>query len=91
MKVVTQLRTSGVGCGVEVFTLSHEGNAAKSEKIADCVLDEHSEFIAAAEDGMRGVRDRMLGDSAAPAAAPPPVAQEAPNQSDTGRPKPRPA
>jgi hypothetical protein len=73
VKVVTQLHTSGVGCGVEVFTLKHQGNLPIAEKIADSALDEHNEFIASVEEAMRGVRDIMLGKIAAPLAHPPPV------------------
>jgi hypothetical protein len=77
VKVVTQLHTSGVGCGVEVFTLKHDGNGAIATKIEDSALDEHNEFIAAVEEGMRGVRDRMLGKDGA-TATPPPVLNEGP-------------
>ncbi|MGO9266785.1 MAG: hypothetical protein ACLQBA_18205 [Candidatus Binataceae bacterium] len=80
VKVVTQLRTSGVGCGVEVFTLRHSSNAAIAEKIADSALDEHNEFIAAVEEGMRGVRDRMLGKPGGPPTSAPPVLNEASKQ-----------
>jgi hypothetical protein len=73
VKVVTQLRTYGVGCGVEVFTLMHKGNAAIAEKIIDSALNEHDEFIAAVEEAMRGVRDLMVGNHAAAPATPPPV------------------
>jgi hypothetical protein len=73
IKVVTQLHTSGVGCGVEVFTLKHEGNFAIAEKIADSALDERNEFIASVEEAMRGVRDVLLGKIADPSAPPPPV------------------
>jgi hypothetical protein len=73
VKVVTQLRTYGVGCGVEVFTLKNQGNVAIAEKIADSALDEHNEFIAAVEEAMRGVRDVMVGNLAGASATPPPV------------------
>jgi hypothetical protein len=73
VKVVTQLRTSGVGCGVEVFTLRHNGNSATAEKIADSALAEHDEFIAAVEEAMRGVRDQMMGRAAGSQTPSPPV------------------
>jgi hypothetical protein len=73
VKVVTQLRTSGVGCGVEVYTLRDQGTAAVAEKIPDSALGEHDEFIAAVEDAMRGVRDQMMGKVQAPGTPPPPV------------------
>src|SRR5205807_2164236 len=44
VKMVTQLRSPGVGCGVEVFTLRNENNIARAEQIADSALDEHNDF-----------------------------------------------
>lgn len=77
VKEVTQLRTSGVGCGAEVFTLQHNGTAAIAEKISDSALNEHSEFIEAVEEAMRGVRDLMVGKVAGATATPPPVPDDA--------------
>jgi hypothetical protein len=81
VKEVTQLRTSGVGCGAEVFTLRHSGNAAIAEKIPDSALNEHNEFIEAVEEAMRGVSDRMVGKVAGAPYVPPPVPDDTLKQS----------
>lgn len=72
VRVVTQLRTSGVGCGVEVFTVTESKGKAVTEKLPEAALEEHGDFIAAVEDAMRGVRDGMTKTAAAPT---PPVAE----------------
>ncbi len=82
VRVVTQLRTLGVGCGAEVFTLREEKSKGVAAKVDDSALEEHDGFIAAVEDAMRGVRDTLGKTSTAP--TPPegpktaPAAPEAP-------------
>lgn len=76
VKVVTQLRTPMVGCGVEVFTLRSDNNVARAEQIPASAFEEHDGFISAVEEAMRGVRDSMLGTSGV-ASPEPPVPQQA--------------
>jgi hypothetical protein len=71
VRVVTDLRTPGVGCGVEVFTLSIRSGNAVAQQVAESAFEEHDGFIGAVEEAMRGVRDTMLGRSTDAAAEPP--------------------
>jgi 20S proteasome alpha/beta subunit len=66
VRVVTQLRTSGVGCGVEVFTVRDVGGKSVAAKVEDSAVEEHDDFIAAVEDAMRSVRDNMSKTATAP-------------------------
>ena len=79
VKVVTQLRTSGVGCGVEVYTLRNDGTKAIAEKVPESALGEHDEYINAVEDAMRGVRDQMMGKVQTTSTPAPPVPAQTPN------------
>lgn len=66
VRVVTQLHTSGVGCGVEVFTVRDVKGKGVAAKLDDSALAEHDDFIAAVVDAMRSVRDNMGKTAAAP-------------------------
>jgi hypothetical protein len=61
VKVVTDLHTMGVGCGIDVYTLKPNGNSVEIKNFTEEELQEHNEFIAAAKEAMRGVRDKMAG------------------------------
>jgi hypothetical protein len=72
------MKVSGVGFDVDVFTVQPEAKSFAARKLDDAELSEHMDFISAALMAMRGVRDDMTTAPAgqAPVETPPTLNQQ---------------
>jgi hypothetical protein len=65
------LKVSGVGFEVDVFVVKPDGKAFVAEQLDDTVLTEHTDFMRASEEALRGMRDQMISTVQAAVEAPP--------------------
>lgn len=65
IQLATQLRISGVGMGIDIFTLEKSDAKWAARKLDDNEMAEHDAFIASCTDALRGVSGAIAGESAA--------------------------
>jgi hypothetical protein len=67
------MKVPGVGFSVDVFTVESKAKTFIARQLDQAEVAEHTDFMKAAEEALRGVRDTMTGPSStqAPAEAPP--------------------
>jgi hypothetical protein len=67
------MKVPGVGFSVDVFVIQPSGKTFAARKLDEAEVAEHQEFMKAAEEALRGVRDTMITPlaSQAPAEMPP--------------------
>ena len=73
VQAVIDLHTSGVGFGVDAFVLEKNAGKYRARQLERAELQEHDEFIDAAESAMRSVRDRLSKPAADATAVPLPA------------------
>ena len=71
VKHAIDMKISGVGFDVDVCVVEPKDQTFIARKLDDTELTEHTDFIEAAEDALRGVRDQMTSANAAAVEAPP--------------------
>ena len=65
------MKVTGVGFGVDVFVVEPADKSYKARQLEDAEVAEHTDFVAAAEEAMRGVREGL---TKPPETSPPPEA-----------------
>jgi 20S proteasome alpha/beta subunit len=69
-----EMKVSGVGFSVDVFVIEPKGKTFTARKLDEAEVAEHFEFMKAAEEALREVREAMTAPSAAqPPVEPPPT------------------
>jgi len=61
IKLATDLRISGVGMGIDIFTLETTENNWTARKLEDNETAEHDSFIANCEDALRSLANAIAG------------------------------
>lgn len=75
--LATELRVSGVGMGIDIFTLERSNDQWTARRLEDNETAEHDAFIASCEDALRSVANAIAGgpsDEPAPPEIPVPEA-----------------
>jgi 20S proteasome alpha/beta subunit len=65
------LKVAGVGFEVDVFVVEPDGKEFVARRLDDADLTEHTEFMRASEEALRGMRDQMTSAARAAEEAPP--------------------
>lgn len=66
------MRVPGVGFGVDVFVVEPSDKSYKARRLDDAEVTEHADFVRAAEEAMRGVRETLTEPPEASAPVPEP-------------------
>lgn len=77
------MRVSGVGFGVDVFVIEPSDKSYRARQLDEAEVREHADFVRAAEEAMRSVRETFTEppEDSAPVPEPPtPEASAAPEQ-----------
>ena len=71
IKHATDLRVSGVGMGIELFTIEKSGDSYTVRNLDETETAEHDDFISSCEDSLRSVATKMAAGPVTPAPTPP--------------------